>query len=108
MWSLICPLAVIMVWGTGLDLDLISEHASNIKINYLSAMMQLIEHLYHLGHRSIAYVGGRPRLRNVKSRHEGYIRAMAALDPPDRLQSVSPDPHFHPMAAARLVVRGAS
>jgi DNA-binding LacI/PurR family transcriptional regulator len=64
---------------TGLDLDLISDHASNIKINYLSAMQQLIEHLYHLGHRSIAYVGGRPRLRNVKSRHEGYLRSMTAL-----------------------------
>jgi len=64
---------------TGLDLDFVSEYASNIKINYASAIQLLLEHLYHLGHRRIGYVGGRRRLRNVHSRHESYLRSMTAL-----------------------------
>lgn len=61
------------------DLDFISERASNVKVNYLSGMRQLVEHLYHLGHRHIAYVGGRPKLKNIMSRHEGYLQSLAGL-----------------------------
>ncbi|MGH9377289.1 MAG: LacI family DNA-binding transcriptional regulator [Terriglobia bacterium] len=61
------------------DLDFVSERASNVKVNYISGMRQLIEHLYHLGHRQIAYVGGRPKLKNIMSRHEAYLQSLAAL-----------------------------
>jgi LacI family transcriptional regulator len=64
---------------TCFDLDFVSEHASNIKVNYISGMQQLVEHLYQLGHRRIAYVGGRRKFKNILSRYEGYVRSMAAL-----------------------------
>jgi LacI family transcriptional regulator len=64
---------------TCFDLDFTSERASNIKVNYLSGMRQLLEHLYHLGHRQIAYVGGRRKFKNILSRYEGYLNSMAAL-----------------------------
>jgi DNA-binding LacI/PurR family transcriptional regulator len=61
----------------GLDLDCAPARACTIKINYASAMRQVIEHLYQLGHRRIAYVGGRRRFKNVQSRYEGYLKSMA-------------------------------
>lgn len=64
---------------TCFDLDFVSKHASNIKVNYLSGMKQLLEHLYHLGHRRIAYVGGPRKLRNIMSRYEGYIQSVKTL-----------------------------
>jgi LacI family transcriptional regulator len=64
---------------TCFDLDFVSERASNIKVNYLSGMRQLIDHLYHLGHQRIAYVGGRRKFKNILSRYEGYLKSMASL-----------------------------
>lgn len=61
------------------DLDFASERASNVKVNYLSGMRQLIQHLVDLGHRRIAYVGGRPKLKNIMSRHDGYLQSLADL-----------------------------
>ncbi|MDE3178604.1 MAG: LacI family DNA-binding transcriptional regulator [Acidobacteriota bacterium] len=61
------------------DLDFVSERVSNVKVNYLSGMRQLIEHLYHLGHRRIAYAGGSGKLKNILSRHEAYLQTLAAL-----------------------------
>jgi DNA-binding LacI/PurR family transcriptional regulator len=64
---------------TCFDLDFRSDRASNIKVNYLSGMRQLIEHLYHLGHRRIAYVGGRRTFKNILSRYEGYVKSIASV-----------------------------
>ncbi len=64
---------------TCFDLDFNSERASNIKVNYLSGMRQLLDHLYHLGHRQIAYVGGKRKFKNILSRYEGYLNSMAGL-----------------------------
>lgn len=61
------------------DLDFVSERANNVKVNYASGMRQLIQHLYDLGHRRIAYAGGRSGLKNIQSRHEAYLDSMAAL-----------------------------
>jgi LacI family transcriptional regulator len=63
---------------TCFDLDFVSDRASNIKVNYFSGMRQLIEHLFHLGHQRIAYVGGRRKFKNILSRYEGYLKSMAA------------------------------
>lgn len=68
---------------TCFDLDFESDQASNIKVNYASGASQVIEHLYHLGHRRIGYVGGRRQLKNILQRLDGYLKAMqaAGLEP---------------------------
>lgn len=63
---------------TCFDLDFVSDRASNIKVNYLSGMRQLIDHLCHLGHQRIAYIGGRRKFKNILSRYEGYLKSMAS------------------------------
>jgi DNA-binding LacI/PurR family transcriptional regulator len=64
---------------TCFDLDFKSKGTSNIKVDYLSGMRQVIDHLYALGHRRIAFVGGRRTFKNILSRHESYIATMQAL-----------------------------
>lgn len=68
---------------TCFDLNFESDQASNIKVNYASGMSQVIEHLHHLGHRRIGYVGGRRQLKNIMQRLDGYMKAMqaAGLEP---------------------------
>jgi len=61
------------------DLDFSSEKAINIKADYARGMRQVIEHLYDLGHRRIAFVGGRRIFRNILSRQENYVACMKAL-----------------------------
>jgi DNA-binding LacI/PurR family transcriptional regulator len=61
------------------DLDFRSEKAINIKVDYATGMRQVIEHLYHLGHRRIAFVGGRMAFKNILSRQENYVASMQAL-----------------------------
>jgi DNA-binding LacI/PurR family transcriptional regulator len=61
------------------DLDFVNKGATNLKVDYLSGMRQVIDHLYQLGHRRIAYVGGRRTFKNILSRHQSYIATMEAL-----------------------------
>ncbi|HEV2351578.1 MAG TPA: LacI family DNA-binding transcriptional regulator [Terriglobia bacterium] len=63
---------------TCFDLDFTSKGATNIKVDYLIGMRQVIEHLYGLGHRRIAYVGGRHTFKNILSRHQSYVATMEA------------------------------
>jgi LacI family transcriptional regulator len=61
------------------DLDFANEKAINIKVDYARGMRQVIEHLYHLGHRRIAFIGGRRVFKNILSRQESYLACMRAL-----------------------------
>ncbi|MGH9406056.1 MAG: LacI family DNA-binding transcriptional regulator [Terriglobia bacterium] len=70
---------------TCFDLGFISDQASNIKVNYASGMLQVVQHLYDLGHRRIAYVGGRRQLKNILSRLDGFLAAVRSL-------GLEPDP----------------
>jgi LacI family transcriptional regulator, galactose operon repressor len=63
---------------TCFDLDFVSKGATNIKVDYLSGMRQVISHLYELGHRQIAYVGGRRSFKNIFSRHQCFLASMQA------------------------------
>lgn len=60
------------------DLDFKSKRTTNIKVDYLTGMRQAIDHLYGLGHRRIAFVGGRRTFKNILSRHQSYITTMQA------------------------------
>lgn len=57
----------------------VGKRASNIVVNYVSAVRQLLEHLVLLGHRRIAYVGGEQKHSSFMSRRDGYLQSMAAL-----------------------------
>jgi len=65
---------------TCFDLDFASEKATNIKVDYASGMRQVIEHLDSLGHRQIAFVGGRQAFKNIMSRQENYVASMRAFE----------------------------
>ena len=63
----------------GFDLAFRSERATNIKVDYASGMRQVVEHLFGLGHRRMAFVGRRQSFSNVLSREQSYIASMRAL-----------------------------
>lgn len=62
-----------------LDLGAVGEYVSNIKIDYFSGIRQAIEHLYQLGHRRIAFAGGRSKLTNIMARQKAYVDCMRIL-----------------------------
>ena len=64
---------------TCFDLDFTSDRASNIKVDYAAGMHQVIDHLYRLGHRRIAFAGGQPTFKNIVSRQDSYIACMERL-----------------------------
>ena len=55
---------------TCFDLDFVNDRATNIKVDYPTGMRQVIDHLYQLGHRRIAFAGGRSTFKNISSRHD--------------------------------------
>jgi DNA-binding LacI/PurR family transcriptional regulator len=61
------------------DLDFVSEGVTNLKVDYLTGMRQAIKHLYQLGHRRIAFVGGQRTFKNIQSRHQSYLTTMHDL-----------------------------
>jgi LacI family transcriptional regulator len=60
------------------DLDFVSDRATNIKVDYASGMQQVVDHLYSLGHRRIAFVGGQQTFKNIMSRQENFVASMQA------------------------------
>jgi len=62
-----------------LDLAPVQEYVSNIKIDYYAGIQQVLNHLYGLGHRRIAFAGGRPSLRSNLARLHAYVQCMQAL-----------------------------
>ena len=64
---------------TFLDLAPVRQYVSNLRIDYYSGMQQLVEHLYQQGHRRIAFIAGRPRLKSNVARLRAYEKCMRAL-----------------------------
>ena len=64
---------------TFLDLAPVRQYVSNLRIDYYSGMRQLVEHLYQQGHRRIAFIAGRPRLKSNVARLRAYEKCMRAL-----------------------------
>jgi LacI family transcriptional regulator len=62
-----------------LDLGPVGEYVSNIKIDYFSGIRQAVEHLYQLGHRRIAFAGGRSKFTNIMARQRAYVECMQTL-----------------------------
>jgi LacI family transcriptional regulator len=54
-------------------------YVSTLRIDYQSGIEQSVKYLYNEGHRHIAFVAGRPKLRSNIIRLEAYERAMRDL-----------------------------
>ncbi|MGD0221519.1 MAG: LacI family DNA-binding transcriptional regulator [Terriglobia bacterium] len=89
---------------TFLDLGPVQKYVSNMRIDYFSAIQQVVDHLSHLGHRRMVFAGERPGLKSNNARREAFIECMKGLglDPGPNLKG---DLRFEGgMAAARAVM----
>jgi len=64
---------------TFLDLAPVGSYMSNLKIDYFSGVEQIIKYLHRSGHRRIAFVAGRPRLKSNIARLQAYEKSMRDL-----------------------------
>ncbi|PYT65257.1 MAG: LacI family transcriptional regulator [Acidobacteria bacterium] len=64
---------------TFLDLAPVRGYMSNLRIDYFSGVEQIVKYLYKNGHRRIAFVAGRPKLKSNNVRLEGYEKCMRDL-----------------------------
>jgi DNA-binding LacI/PurR family transcriptional regulator len=77
--QLIDELARRKIAVTFLDLAPSRQYMSNLRIDYFSGVEQIIAHLYENGHRRIAFVAGRDRLKSNLTRLRAYEKCMRAL-----------------------------
>jgi LacI family transcriptional regulator len=64
---------------TFLDLGPARGYVSTLRIDYASGIEQIAQYLYQQGHRAIAFVAGRPKLKSNEARLEAYERSMQVL-----------------------------
>ena len=86
--QLIHELARRRIAVTFLDLAPVKQYMSNLRIDYVSGVEQIVKHLHGHGHRQIAFVAGRPHLKSSLARLEAYEKCMLAL-------GMQPGPIFH-------------
>lgn len=64
---------------TFLDLAPVRMYTSNLRVDYSSGVQQIVQYLYKNGHRRIAFIAGRPRLKSNNVRLEAYEKCMRDL-----------------------------
>src|SRR3989449_3114847 len=64
---------------TLLDPAPVRGYMSNLRIDYFSGVEQIVKYLYQCGHRRIAFVAGRPRLKSNMARLQAYEKCMQDL-----------------------------
>ena len=64
---------------TFLDLAPVRGYVSKLRIDYFSGIKQIVEYLHKSGHRRIAFIAGRPKLKSNIARLEGYEKCMRDL-----------------------------
>ena len=64
---------------TFLDLAPVQGFMSNLRIDYLSGVEQIVNYLYENGHRHIGFVAGRPGLKSNVERLQAYENSMRRL-----------------------------
>jgi len=64
---------------TFLDLAPARGYISNLRIDYASGVEQIVQYLYKQGHRRIAFVAGKPKLKSNVARLQAYEKSMANL-----------------------------
>ena len=58
------------------DLGVVSEHMSNIVLDYSIGIEEAVCHLVSLGHENIAHIAGASRIRSGVIRREAFLEAM--------------------------------
>ncbi len=71
-------LPVVALWQGSRPADIAS-----VSVDNASGMRSMLDHLTGLGHRRIAFLGGR-QLGDIKEREEAYLEYLAAMDEPVR------------------------
>jgi DNA-binding LacI/PurR family transcriptional regulator len=61
---------------TFLDLAPVRGYVSKLRIDYFSGIKQIVEYLHKSGHRRIAFIAGRPKLKSNLARLEAYEKCM--------------------------------
>jgi len=64
---------------TFLDLAPARGYVSNLRIDYFSGVEQIVKYLFANGHRRMAFVAGRPKLKSNLVRFRAYEKCMLAL-----------------------------
>jgi LacI family transcriptional regulator len=64
---------------TFLDLAPARGYISNLRIDYVSGVEQIVQYLHKQGHRRIAFVAGKPKLKSNVARLQAYEKCMAKL-----------------------------
>jgi DNA-binding LacI/PurR family transcriptional regulator len=67
------------------DVGQAGKRVTNIKCNYRGATQQLVEYLYSLGHRRMAFVAYPARLQPTEDRRNAFLQTMARLAAPARV-----------------------
>jgi LacI family transcriptional regulator len=63
-----------------LDLGRVGPGISNLAIAYEQGIRQALDHLFEMGHRQIAYIGGPLRLPSAQRRKKAFLEAISAAD----------------------------
>src|SRR3989454_733349 len=77
--QLIHELARRRIAVTFLDLAPVRRYMSNLRIDYASGIKKIVEYLHSNGHRRIAFIAGRPRLKSNIARLQAYEKCMQDL-----------------------------
>ena len=64
---------------TSLDVSPVRAYTSNLRIDYMSGVEQIVDYLHKHGHRRIAFVAGRPGLKSNLERLNAYKTSMRKL-----------------------------
>ena len=64
---------------TFLDLAPARGYVSTLRIDYASGIEKIVKYLHQEGHRKIAFVAGRPKLKSNIARLDAYEKSMLAL-----------------------------
>ena len=88
--SVIDMLANRRVAAVYLDLGRVGQSISNILIDYEHGIVEALEHLSALGHKSIAYIGGPLSLKSAQRRKRAFTRTAERLGL-NRTQAIDAD-----------------
>ena len=58
------------------DIGIVSEHTSNIILDYGAGIDEAVRHLVSLGHQNIAHIAGLNRIRSGNIRRDAFVEAM--------------------------------
>ncbi len=85
------------------DIGIAGPRITNIRVNYALGMQKIVEYLYWLGHRRMAFVGHHTMLEPLGSRKKSFLDTIATLAPDVEFTTV--DDIDHPMGGRQAVRR---